>query len=107
MHRQYWFILLIIAILSPLGLLANGTAWGEWDAEGLQAMLGYVPQGMEHVQNIWQAIFPDYSIRFLGESILGQYAGYILSALIGSVIIYTLMLFITKILAASQKPAVK
>jgi len=103
MYKRYWFALLAFAILSPLGLLANGTAWGEWDTEGLKETLGYVPQGMEQLESFCQTLFPDYSMQFLGDSTLGQYAGYILSALIGSAIIYVVMLLIAKILVTSKK----
>lgn len=47
-----WVGLLAMVALSPLGLLAKGDAWGEWDAEGIQAQIkkvegkAYVPQGM-------------------------------------------------------------
>jgi len=103
MHKRYWFILLVFALLSPLGLLASGTAWGEWDADGLKETLGYVPQGMEQLESFWQAIFPDYSMQFLGDGTIGQYTGYILSALIGSAIIYAVMLLIAKVLVTPKK----
>ena len=47
-----WVGLLAMVALSPLGLLAKGDAWGEWDATGIQAQIKkvegkeYVPQGM-------------------------------------------------------------
>ena len=103
MHKRYWFILLVFALLSPLGLLASGTAWGEWDTDGLKETLGYVPQGMEQLESFWQAIFPDYSMPFLGDGTIGQYTGYILSALIGSAIIYAVMLLIAKVLVTPKK----
>lgn len=98
MFRRYGLALLALAILSPLGLLTEGTAWGEWDADSLKEMLGYVPQGMEQVGDLWQAIFPDYSMNFLGESTIGQYVGYIFSAIIGAAIIYFVMILLARIL---------
>ncbi len=47
-----WVGLLAMVALSPLGLLAKGDAWGEWDSEGIKAQIKrvegteYVPQGM-------------------------------------------------------------
>ena len=47
-----WVGLLAMVALSPLGLLAKGDAWGEWDANGIKAQIKqvegkeYVPQGM-------------------------------------------------------------
>ncbi len=98
MRQRYWFIFIVMALLSPLGLLAEGTAWGEWGGDELQETLGYIPQGMEQLGNIWQALFPDYSMNFLGQGIYSQYAGYILSAAIGSALIYCFSMVITKLL---------
>ncbi len=47
-----WVGLLAMMALSPLGLLAKGDAWGEWDTEGMKAQIKkvegteYVPKGM-------------------------------------------------------------
>jgi cobalt/nickel transport protein len=98
MQRRVGWILIGMAFLSPLGLLTKGTAWGEWGSDDLQDMIGYIPQGMKRLENIWQAFFPDYSMNFLGEGLASEYAGYILSALVGSVLIYAVSLFFTKLL---------
>jgi len=33
MLKRYWLALAALVILSPLGLLADGTAWGEWGGD--------------------------------------------------------------------------
>mgnify|MGYP003571315377 CR=1 FL=1 len=72
-------LLAVLICATPLGLLAAGTAWGEWGTDELQALLGYVPQGIEHGSlSGFEALFPDYSIGAIPE-----WAGYILSAIIG------------------------
>ena len=54
--RTLWIVLAALVILSPLGLLASGTAWGEWGVEDLHELgLGFVPAGMEQLAGIWQA----------------------------------------------------
>ena len=78
MYKRYGWVLLVLALVSPLGLLANKTAWGEWDADGLNQLVGYIPQGITIYGGMWKAIFPDYSLQFLGESWGGVYVGYIL-----------------------------
>ncbi len=83
MRRRYWLFLLGMILLTPLGLLAEGTAWGEWGADDLVATLGFVPAGIDQAADWWQALFPDYSIKGLGER-----AGYIVSALVGSALAY-------------------
>jgi len=98
MVRRYWLSLMILVILSPIGLLAEGTAWGEWDAEELQETVGYLPQGMERFKNVWQAMFPDYSMNFFGDSTLAHSMEYALSAIIGSAMIYGVIMLITKLM---------
>jgi cobalt/nickel transport system permease protein len=77
-------------LLSPLGLLATGTAWGEWDPKELAEMdymgkpLGYTPQGMTTGFSL-DALFPDYAISGLPE-----WFSYILSAIIGTAILVIL-----------------
>ncbi|AVK64138.1 cobalamin biosynthesis protein CbiM [Lactobacillus sp. CBA3606] len=77
-NRRPWLYLLIgLALISPLGLLASNTAWGEWSPSELQHRLGQAtaPVGMTHGIH-FQALFQDYSIAGLPLAI-----GYILSAL--------------------------
>lgn len=81
--------------LSPLGLLATGTAWGEWGADEINGVvsggkaLGFVPKGMESGFS-FNAIMPDYSLSGMPETL-----GYILSAVVGTAIIMILFKLIT------------
>lgn len=84
-------VIVFLICLTPLGLLAAGTAWGEWgtgeialtSAAGLNP-LGYVPEGMNNGFS-FKTFFPDYSVPGLGEV-----SGYILSAVAGSAILIIL-----------------
>lgn len=73
--------------LTPLGLLATGTAWGEWGADEIKDVvsggdaLGFIPKGMKEGFN-FNAIMPDYAISGLPEI-----AGYLLSAAAGVAIL--------------------
>lgn len=81
--RLAWIILTFLVFVTPLGLLAPGTAWGEWSAEQLSdAGLGFVPRGMQKWESFWQAAFGDYTIPGLGEQ-----TGYAISAVLGIVLI--------------------
>lgn len=92
---------LIVALicLTPLGLLATGTAWGEWGAEEIKDVvsggnaLGYIPEGMKNGFS-FEAIMPDYAIKGLPDI-----AGYILSAIAGVAI----MLILFKIISSIKK----
>lgn len=79
LRRSAWIALGVVALLSPLGLIATGDAWGEWGAEDFMAATGldYVPQYIAHGFT-WNALLPDYSLAGLPDI-----AGYILSAVIG------------------------
>ncbi len=89
---KYLYIVIGILILAtPIGLLAKGTAWGEWGAEEISNLVGFVPKGMEEGFQFNSPI-PDYSFGFLKE-----YFGYILSAIIGVAIILIIFKVLGKI----------
>ena len=74
-----WGALGLAVLATPIGLLASGTAWGEWGADELEEMgLGFIPQGIEKFAGWWPAPLPDYGFSRMGAAI-----GYILSALVG------------------------
>ncbi len=74
----------ILIIIAPLGLLAHGTAWGEWGRRELASRgLGYIPLGFDRWNRIWSAPLSGYNLPLLHSSV----AGYIVSALSGVVLI--------------------
>ena len=78
--RWLWVSLGVLIVASPIGLLAPGTAWGEWGADELTSLgLGAVPAGLERLSSIWGAPLADYDLPALGNANLG----YILSAVVG------------------------
>lgn len=106
--RSLWLGLAGLMILSPLGLLAAGTAWGEWGAEDftnpaarqeiLQASANVAPpsaapQGLERLSSVWQAPIPDYAPSFMHSASFG----YILSAVFGCGLILLAFLLISKL----------
>lgn len=92
--RPLWIGLALLMMLSPLGLLAAGTAWGEWAPEDFKdpalrqemttasraAPPAHPPQGLEKLSALWTAPIPDYAPPFLKN----EKVGYVLSALFGS-----------------------
>lgn len=97
--KSYGPIYALIAVLivaTPLGLLAEGDAWGEWGAEDLGEMVGYTPVGLGNGWE-WSAFMPDYSVGALPD-----WAGYILSAIIG----VALLVIIFRLVAAGMKKTV-
>ena len=78
-----YLLLAVLILLTPLGLLASGTAWGEWGADEIAEVevdgqtLGYVPEKMlDGFQ--WSALIPDYSTPGMPE-----WLSYIFSAVAG------------------------
>lgn len=85
--------LAILIIATPIGLLAEGTAWGEWGADEIASTgAGYTPAGMANGFE-WRSLLPDYSVSGLPDA-----AGYILSAVIGAAI----LIIVFKLLSLSR-----
>ena len=96
--RALWVGLAALVVATPVGLVASGTAWGEWGVEDFvdaQARLEIarasadvappeaVPSGLERLAALWQAPIPDYVPAFIADASLG----YVVSALIGCALI--------------------
>ncbi len=69
----------VLVILSPLGLLAPGTAWGEWGRIELEKLgLGYIPQGFDKWSNFWKAPLSQYNLPQSGNPTIGyMFSGFI------------------------------
>lgn len=69
--------------LTPLGLIASGSAWGEWELSEIKSMVGYAPKGVEVAPKLIHPLLPDYAIAGLtGRP--WEIAGYLLSAFLGA-----------------------
>lgn len=89
-------LLAALVILTPLGLLATGDAWGEWATQDVAESVGYAPAGMANGWE-WQSLLPDYSLGALPD-----WAGYVLSAVIG----VALLVIVFRVIAAGMKSRV-
>src|SRR4029077_5806796 len=68
--KPLWVALAVLAILTPLGILATGSAWGEWSVEEfVQA-----PAGMQSLAHLWSAPFAKYAPLFLTNGPAGYVA---------------------------------
>lgn len=81
--RPLMVLMAALICLVPLGLFAQGTAWGEWGADEISSIvtngraLGYTPSGIAGGLRL-SALWPDYSMAGMPE-----WLGYIVSAVIG------------------------
>ena len=93
--KPLWTALAILMILTPLGILAAGTAWGEWTPEAFSNPAGRqeiaavsstllpvpsAPPGLQRLADVWTAPMPRYAPPFLKSPGFG----YMLSALFGA-----------------------
>jgi cobalt/nickel transport system permease protein len=87
--RRLWIMIAIFMLLTPLGILAAGTAWGEWSpaqmtqttasAPSANSAASTVPAGLQRLSNFWTAPFPAYAPAFVKS----RSFGYLLSAMFG------------------------
>jgi len=97
--RWLWVGIVILIVVSPLGLLAPGTAWGEWGTEQLKARgLDVVPSGLEKLSGLWGAPMAGYNLPVLGNAKIG----YALSAALGILVITFVVWLFTFLLTSSR-----
>ena len=100
--KPLYILAAVLIVLTPIGLLATGTAWGEWGVDEMATLvsggkqLGYTPAGMQGGFEL-SALFPDYSMAGLPD-----WTGYILSAVVG----VALLVIIFKIVSSLMKDKV-
>ena len=106
--RAVWGALAALMIATPLGLLAAGTAWGEWSARDFRdpaarqeiaaashqvAPPAAAPQGLARLASLWAAPLPHYAPGFLRTAAFG----YLMSAMLGTGLITGLFLLFSTI----------
>jgi cobalt/nickel transport system permease protein len=93
--QPLWITLALLLVLTPLGLLAGGAAWGEWAASDFsdpaarqamasasrgQAPPAAAPAGLRRLASVWTAPLPDYAPPLLRSAEVG----YLLSGMFGA-----------------------
>jgi cobalt/nickel transport protein len=102
---KLWIGLAVLIILSPIGLILPehfkaGSAWGEWGADEMQKLVGYIPQGLEKLAGLWSAPIPDYAFKGWEEKGLPHLSfAYIISAIVGIGVTVVAIMLIGKLLA--------
>jgi len=83
-YRRAWITLLILAILTPLGIVAAGGAWGEWGIDGIKERVGFVPAGMRRAAGTGERPLQDYTVPGLERGFFHGGPGTIVAALLGA-----------------------
>ena len=100
--RALWIGLAVLIVLVPIGLLAPGTAWGEWGTEQLSSLgLAFIPEGMAKLSGLWSAPLPDYDLPAFKNANLG----YILSGIVGTIIIGIVAWLFTRLVIIRKSEA--
>ena len=107
-QKRLWTGLLIMALLSPLGILIpeifnSGGAWGEWGADTLEKLLGYVPEGLKKHTDLWKAPVPDYNLGGEDTSMPARVISYVASGIIGILAVVMVIYVISKIMVKNEK----
>ena len=102
-QKKVLIILFFLCLISPVGILLPivfnaGDAWGEWSAQTVKDLIGYVPKGLEKYSDVWNAPLPDYTVDTNDTSVVHQSGYYIVSGIIGATLAYIVMLLISKII---------
>lgn len=103
LQKKALFFLIILVLLTPTGILLPmvfnaGDAWGEWSAETVKELIGYVPEGLQQYTDAYKAPVPDYTFDVNNTSATHQSFFYILSGLFGAAITLGVTVLISKLI---------
>jgi cobalt/nickel transport system permease protein len=86
--RSLWMAVALLMVLTPLGILAAGKAWGEWSPSEFAKRQSItqagavststagspaIPAGMQRLSNLWTAPFPAYAPSFVKSARFGYF----------------------------------
>ena len=93
-QRRWWIAIALLLLLTPLGVLTAGTAWGEWSASSFSSAEGrariaaasqnrpapaVAPTGLQRLSSLWTSPVPAYAPPVLKSTSFG----YFLSGMFG------------------------
>lgn len=108
LQKKIFVFLIVLAIFTPTGILlpmffdAND-AWGEWSAETVKNMIGYVPEGLQKYSDTYKAPIPDYTLDADDSSVTHQSLFYIISGLAGIALTFGVTILISKFIIKNGK----
>jgi cobalt/nickel transport protein len=107
LQKKILIVLFVLCLLVPLGILLPayfnaGDAWGEWSAQTVKELVGYVPAGLAKYSNVWSAPISDYNAKG-GSSVVHRSGYYLVSGLFGATLTYIVMLIISGLIIRHGK----
>jgi hypothetical protein len=109
-NKRLWWGLAILIFLSPVGLILpevfkSGPAWGEWSLGEIEKMVGFIPEGLRKLADLWPAPLPEYNVAsWEGKGLFHSSLGYILSGFLGVAAVVGVTLLVGKILGKKDSP---
>jgi hypothetical protein len=108
LQKRILVFLLILCLLTPVGILLpaffnTGDAWGEWSAQTLKELTGYVPKGLAKYSDLWKAPMADYSVKGNNISVVHRSGYYLVSGIIGATLTYLVILGISRLIIKNGK----
>jgi len=97
--KVFVIALVVLIVLVPVGLIASGTAYGEWGPDDIQQMVGYVPAGLQQLSDLWHPLLPDYDFPGGHDTMPAQAPGYYVSAIVGVLLCCGVMFMVGKAIA--------
>jgi cobalt ECF transporter T component CbiQ len=88
---KLWLVLGVLLVLTPLGILAVGTAWGEWSPADFAP--NRLPRGLESLFGLWKAPLSGYAPSFIHSASFG----YMVSAMAGVGLIILVSLLVSRV----------
>jgi hypothetical protein len=103
LQKKILIILLLLCMITPIGVLLpvffnTGDAWGEWSAQTVKELAGYVPKGLSKYSDLWKAPVPGYSVNRKDSSVAHRSGYYLVSAIFGATVTYIVMLLISRLI---------
>lgn len=107
-HKKLWIGLFILTLLTPLGVIlpgkfSAGEAWGEWGTDTLKKLLGYAPEGLKRLADLWKAPIPGYNFGGDNATMTVQVISYIISGFLGMVVAGLAVYAISRLLVRNGK----
>jgi cobalt/nickel transport protein len=108
LQKKILVFLLVLALLTPVGiflpmLFNAGDAWGEWSAETVKELVGYVPEGLQKYSDTYTAPMPDYTLNSKDSSVTHQSLYYILSGIAGVALTLGVTILLSKLIIKKKE----
>jgi len=100
--KKLVFLVLLVFILTPLGILTDYVAWGEWEHHYFKKILGFIPEGIKNSSNLVTPLIPKYQV-LQGSKPLNQYLSAILGVALIFGVFYLIRIMLKRVQSRTEK----